>query len=267
MERNLLLSGNNIGYDMVVGNAETLGFFSTWLASEYVADGVGEVTVDSLPVLRDSPGGFDFMTHDDRACILRGGCPNLGYFDVIQPSRAGPGVETAVEYVRSDMTDLPAGVAYTDTTGYQTVTLGFGVEFMSRALLPDGSYAPGVSDRVDLMANIMDYFGKESTGPGTGADEEPAFVTRLNHPRPNPFNPATTIEYGVAAAGRVTIRVFDAAGRVVRTLVDSHVEAGPHTAIWDGTTDSGHRAASGVYFIRMESAEQFGATRKLVLLK
>jgi hypothetical protein len=269
-ERNLLLSGNNIGYDMTVGAAETLGFFSTWLASEYVSDGIGEVTVDSLPGLRNFPGGVDFMTHDDRACILRGGCPSLGYFDVIQPSRAGPGVETALEYVRSDMTTLPAGVAYTDTTGYQAVTLGFGIEFMSHVLLPSGHFSPGASDRVDLIANIMDYFGKEATGPGTGTEGESPFVTRLGHPRPNPFNATTTVEYSVAASGHVTIRVFDAAGRVVRTLVDLEIVAGEHRAAWDGSTDSGHRAASGVYFVRMEAAGKRGSfrgMRKLVLLK
>jgi len=269
-ERDLLLSGNNIGHDLTVGVAETLGFYSDWLASEYVCDGVGVVTTDSLPVLRNYPAGFDFMTHDDNACILRGGCPSLGYFDVIRPSRAVAGIETAVEYVKEDMTSLPAGVAFTDTSGYQTVTLGFGIEFMSHALLPDGHYSPGVSDRVDMMANIMEYFGKEPTGTPTGTEEGEVFANRLGHARPNPFNPVTTIDYSLATGGRATIRVFDAAGRVVRTLVDRNIEPGEHRAIWDGTTDTGNRAASGVYFVKMEAAgssRAFEAARKLVLLK
>jgi len=210
------------------------------------------------------------MTHDDNTCILRGGCPSLGYFDVIQPSRAGAGIEIAVEYVKEDMTSLPAGVAFTDTSGYQTVTLGFGMEFMSHALLPDGHYSPGVADRVDMMANIMEYFRKSPTGTPTGSEEGGVFANRLGHARPNPFNPVTTIDYSLAGENRVTIRVFDAAGRVVRTLVDSQVEAGLHTAVWDGATDTGSRAASGVYFVRMKAdraAKGFRASRKLVLLK
>jgi hypothetical protein len=269
-ERNLLLSGNNIGHDLVVGGAETLGFYSTWLVSEYVSDGVGEVNVDSLPMLRNYPAGFDFMTFDDNSCILRGGCPSLGYFDVIQPSRAIDGVETAVEYVRSDMTSLPAGVAYTDSTGYQTVTLGFGMEFMSDALLPTGHYAPGASDRVDLMANIMDYFAKAPTGPGTGTEDNEVFVTRLSQVCPNPFNPRTTIAYSLAGRSLVSIRVYDVAGRVVRTLVDGEAEAGPHVIVWDGTTGSGQRAASGVYFVKVEGSGDSGAfseTGKAVMLK
>ena len=116
----------------------------------------------------------------------------------------------------------------------------------------------------------MEFLGESPTAPGTGTPDASAFVNRLTHARPNPFNPVTTIDYSLATGGRATIRVFDAAGRVVRTLVNSPVEAGPHTAVWDGTTDTGNRAASGVYFVKMETAGHAGAfraTRKLVLLK
>jgi hypothetical protein len=202
--------------------------------------------------------------------VLRGGCPELGDFDVIQPYPGVDGAELVAEYVKADLTMRPAGVAYTDSAGYQAVTLGFGMEFMSDAPLPTGHYASGASDRVDLMANIMEYFGKEPTGPGTGTEGNEAIVTKLSHPRPNPFNPATTIAYSLAGRSNVAIRVYDVAGRVVRTLVDGEVEAGEHVIVWDGTTDSGKHAASGVYFVKMETAGQTGAlraTRKLVLLK
>jgi hypothetical protein len=175
------------------------------------------------------------------------------------------------EYVTGDMTVWPAGVAYTDTTlGYQTVNLGFGIEFMIGDLKLDGRYTTGCPDRVDLMANIMEYFGKTPTGPGTGTDGGGEFVNRLHHARPNPFNPVTTIDFSLATAGHTTVRVFDCAGRVVRTLVDSPVDAGPHTVVWDGTTDTGSRAASGVYFVKMETEGSTGAfreVRKAVLLK
>jgi len=269
-ERNLLLTGNDIGKELIGDGDDTLGFYGDWLAVEYLANSVGPVLVDSLPGLRDFAGGFDFMTYDDRQCILRGACPELSYFDVIQPNPGIDGAELVAEYVKADLTTRPAGVAYTDTSGYQTVTLGFGVEFMSDLLLPDGHYATGTSDRVDLMANIMEYFQKAPTGPGTGSEGNGVFVTKLSQARPNPFNPATTIAYSLASRSRVTIRVYDVAGRVVTTLVDGEVDAGPHVIVWDGRTDSGERAASGVYFVRMETTgptDGFRATRKLVFLK
>jgi len=267
-ERNLLLTGNDIA--SALGGADSLGFLATWLATEYLDDAVGDAMVDSVPGLRDFAGGFDFMTYDDRECVLRGGCPELRDFDVIQPYPGVFGAELIAEYVKADMTTRPAGVAYTDSMGYQTVTLGFGMEFMSDFPLPTGYYASGTSDRVDLMANIMDYFAKAPTGPGTGTEDNEAFVTKLSQARPNPFNPRTTIEYSIAAPGYVTLRVYDLAGRVVRTLVDRDVEPGEHKVVWDGTTDAGQRAASGVYFVKMEIAGDSGAfraARKLVLLK
>ena len=272
-ERNLLLTGNDIGYELVEAGDETLGFYTQWLAVEYLGDAVGEATVDSVPGLRDFAGGFDFMTHGDGECVLRGGCPWLASFDVIQPYPGVPGAELVAEYVRIDLEPRPAGVAYTDSTGYQTVALGFGMEFMSGnedAALPSGHYPPGISDRVDLMANIMEYFAKEPTGPGTGAEDNEVLVTTLSHARPNPFNPSTTIAYSLAGRSRVTIRVYDLAGRVVRTLVDGEAEPGEHVTVWDGTTDSGERAASCVYFVKMEGsgdASRFSKVSKIVMLK
>ena len=164
----------------------------------------------------------------------------------------------------------PAGVAYsTPLMTYQTVNLGFGFESMmggEEVSLPDGHYAAGINDRVDLMANIMEYFGKAPGGPGTGVDEQFTSDTRLARAYPNPFRPSTTIEYTLSSPGRVTLRVYDPAGRVVATLVDAMVEPGRHEAVWDGRTSTGERAASGVYFMRME-AGGFPSARKVVLLR
>lgn len=176
------------------------------------------------------------------------------------------GAELIAEYVVDGVGTFPAGVAYTHPTlGYQTVNLGFGIEFMLGDRMGNGFFLSGAPDRVDLMENIMHYFGimaheTEIDGP------DGALTTALGHARPNPFNPVTTIDYSVAVPGRVALRVYDVAGRLVRTLIDSELEPGEFEAPWDGTTVEGLRAASGVYFVRMES-DGFTASEKLVLLK
>lgn len=189
----------------------------------------------------------------------------------MQPVPAVTGAETVAEYVTEDAEVWPAGVAYTHPTmGYQTVNLGFGIEFMADALLPDHTYSSGAADRVDLMFNIMEYFGKAPGGPGTGVSDGPAVVTRLACAAPNPFNPVTTVAYSTARRGRVTLRIHNLAGRVVRTLVDDARDPGEYEAVWDGSTDTGGHAASGVYFIRMTAPAGeggFSDTRKVVLLK
>jgi minor extracellular serine protease Vpr len=84
--------------------------------------------------------------------------------------------------------------------------------------------------------------------------------------RPNPFNPVTTISYSVPAAGHVSLQIFSVTGRLVRTLVDQVVPAGLGEAVWDGRTDDGTAAGSGVYFYRFKSGTTT-ETRRLVMSK
>lgn len=91
-------------------------------------------------------------------------------------------------------------------------------------------------------------------------------VFRLVQNSPNPFNPVTTVAYHVPHKSEVTIRVYDVAGRLVRTLVDGLEEPGVHEAAWDGRSDRGQSVGSGVYFCVME-ADGFRDSRKMTLLK
>jgi hypothetical protein len=83
---------------------------------------------------------------------------------------------------------------------------------------------------------------------------------------PNPFNPSTTIRYEIKEATRVKLRVYDVAGRLVRTLVDESRKPDRYKAVWNGTNNRGQSVATGVYFYRLE-AGSFVSTKKMVLLK
>jgi exo-beta-1,3-glucanase (GH17 family) len=83
---------------------------------------------------------------------------------------------------------------------------------------------------------------------------------------PNPFNPSTTIRFAVSKPTHVTIKIYDAQGREVRTLVDRPFAAGKFVEIWDGRNDGEVSVMSGVYFVRMQTAE-FVQVRKLVLVR
>ena len=84
---------------------------------------------------------------------------------------------------------------------------------------------------------------------------------------PNPFNPATTIRYGLPTAEAVSLVIYNVLGAKVATLeAGRHKEAGYHAVIWDGRSDAGTLVASGVYFVRMR-AGAFVQTRQVVLVK
>ncbi len=101
---------------------------------------------------------------------------------------------------------------------------------------------------------------------GTGIHASPAGRFALMQNVPNPFNPATDIRFAVPAAGTVRLSIFDAAGRLVRTLLDGTVARGEHSVRWDALDVRGARVSAGVYFYTLE-APAFSQTRKMILLK
>ncbi|MBU8921419.1 MAG: T9SS type A sorting domain-containing protein, partial [Bacteroidales bacterium] len=101
----------------------------------------------------------------------------------------------------------------------------------------------------------------------TGDDPSPApLATYLSQNYPNPFNPTTNIRFGLMETGHVSLRIYDAAGRLVREVIDGDIPAGHYNENWDGLSTDGSRAASGVYFYRL-STKSFTETKKMILLR
>ncbi len=109
----------------------------------------------------------------------------------------------------------------------------------------------------------IDIGGYEGAG-GTGVDGVVAGVAFLSPGRPNPFRSDTRLAFS-SPGGAVTACVYDVAGRKVHTLLDRVVGAGEQEVRWDGTDDRGRRVASGVYFIRVETAEEAGILRVVLI--
>ena len=164
---------------------------------------------------------------------------------------------------RTDTWAIPATVLAAGRVG---ATDNAKVELRLR-LTSDGSFSPedgnycGIGWWVDQL---------EVTGTPTGVDELPGLTTtaaQLRPPVPNPFNPLTVLPYYVpAGAQAVTLRMFDAQGRAVRTLVSGPVATGWQDARWDGRDDTGKRVASGLYFATLQ-VDGVQHRRKVALVK
>jgi len=84
---------------------------------------------------------------------------------------------------------------------------------------------------------------------------------------PNPFNPATTIRYGLPKAERVTLKVYTLLGEEVLTMINDELKtAGYHAAIWDGRNQNGRQVASGMYIYRLRAGSVV-MTRKMALVQ
>jgi hypothetical protein len=97
------------------------------------------------------------------------------------------------------------------------------------------------------------------------ADVLPAFSLAQSYP--NPLGAAARIQYELRRSARVGLRVYDLAGRLVRTLVSQESQTvGIHTVVWDGRGDRGRSVGPGVYFCRIDVGGE-AATMKMVLVK
>jgi flagellar hook assembly protein FlgD len=77
----------------------------------------------------------------------------------------------------------------------------------------------------------------------------------LHPPRPNPFNPNTTLQFELPRSGVVWLRIYDVTGRLVRTLVrGEEYPAGIGSVPWNGQDDVHRPAASGGYLVRLDNA-------------
>ncbi|TMQ65330.1 MAG: T9SS type A sorting domain-containing protein [Candidatus Eisenbacteria bacterium] len=162
---------------------------------------------------------------------------------------------------------------YGDGTSFASPLVA-GVCGLTRARMP-GLTPQQIIAHVVATGDLVTY--DHPIGPRVNAYRalsEPAVdVEPLAPPRtafgsawPNPFGRATTIDFALAAAAPVRLRVYDNAGRLVRTLIEATLPAGRHAAIWDGTSSDGRTLGSGIYFAALESGGR-RAVRKIVITR
>jgi hypothetical protein len=82
----------------------------------------------------------------------------------------------------------------------------------------------------------------------------------LGYNYPNPFNPTTTIRYGLPKATNVSLKIYNTLGQMVSTLVEERKEAGYHQVQWNANVPS------GVYFYRLQAGE-YVEIKRMILLK
>jgi photosystem II stability/assembly factor-like uncharacterized protein len=116
--------------------------------------------------------------------------------------------------------------------------------------------------------------GKQSVRDRYGAPK--AFALGQN--TPNPFSGSTVIHYQLPEPARATLRIYDVAGRGVRTLTDVVQKAGYYSIAWDGGDEEGNKVGAGIYFYRLQACSElavgetgrtadFTEMRKMVVLR
>jgi hypothetical protein len=154
----------------------------------------------------------------------------------------------------ADSSNWPAGVRY-DPENDGTPIGSLGVhEHWNNATAMEYSRNLGTGNGIELLKlNAVASLAEKEVGlPGE---------VLLEQNYPNPFNPSTVVGYQIPVRGHMTLKVYDAAGRVVTVLANGERGAGRYTVTWDASD-----LPSGVYFCRL-TMEGFTQTRKMLLIR
>ncbi len=221
-------------YDIYAQRVNALG------AVQWAADGVAISTAEGyqfLPLLTSDDTGGAIITWQD----LRSGY----YWDIYAQRVSASGT---VQWV-------PDGVAICTATGDQ----------VAPQLTSDGAGGAIITWQ-DYGGGNADVYAQRVPAGIANVPLTPQAATGLSQNVPNPFNPLTHIKFSVATPGEVSLRIYDIAGRMLRTLVRGWREPGEYSETWDGKGDDGRSLPSGVYFYTLKTSD-YTASHKMVLLK
>jgi hypothetical protein len=181
---------------------------------------------------------------------------------------------------------LRAAVAALLNAAHPDLSYGFG-DGSDGAVIDavDAALASMDRDMILDLAGDLDYHNNEGDPhcfDGMEEEEEPETPmapslmmspdeTSAPQNYPNPFNPETWIPFKLAESANVSIEIYDAMGRIVRTLDLGNLPGGYYldkskAAYWDGRNEFGESVTSGLYFYKL-TAGSFSAMRRMVILK
>lgn len=247
-------------------SAFTLASYSTRGYSSYYGVGSGTVPpgalsefssrgkrVDGVSVMEiAAPGNYDVYTPRSQ---YSPGASFGGYRQFSGTSAAGPHIAAGAALV------LQASPGLTPFDVKQRITA---------SAARDAYTGPDYNDSWGYgKIRILDAVAPLIVVAQAGAPQAPAGALEQNFP--NPFNPLTTVTYvlpSIEGRERFAIRVYDAQGRLAKTLMDGEWGPAPvkGTATWSGTDETGRSVSSGVYFIHLE-ARGYDSSVKAVLVR
>jgi hypothetical protein len=261
----LWVCGDNVAEELEgMGRPQPLSFLHTWCGVDFLRHSYYDETGGDLgggivnPLLMgDADAGV--FTHGGvpDAFYIYGGCPVLNQFDVLGKINLG---KYALDYPDYGGNHYYAGIANTrlNSAGYDVRTMWFGFSF--QYIRDDvGSYP---IDRMHIAHDVFSWM-QYPTNP-MQAEIPSAYKLAQNFP--NPSNPMTSISFDMKEKGLVTLKIYNVAGQLVRTLFDGTKDAGFYSITWDGKNNRGAKVGSGIYLYKMET-KGFIATKKMVVLR
>lgn len=259
-----------VRYNLYVWSSGGYSIFKYTLINPDDTTQIGRVGLDIIPKIENSWGGematYDETTglmamfeHDTAYAGMKVLSPDVVSLDMFGWYGDYHADSALYEHITHDQID----VLYDDLELEPVMIFGF-----AESSIPAGdsvevyvAFSIG-TDSTTMVANMA---LAETAYAGLLAIDAPRSEIpvgyHLSQNYPNPFNPSTTIEFSVSSTENVLLSVYDLSGRLVTTLVDDRLLAGPHRVDF-----SGENMSTGVYFYTLKVGK-YSTTRKMVLLK
>jgi hypothetical protein len=263
----LWVCGDDVAYDLDgLASTPALTLMSTWCGVDFVATSYFEETggrtgggIVTPLITGDTDAGVFVHAGVPDKFYAFGGCWIINQFDVLEKTANG---KHALSYPVYNATNRYAAIASSQFNhgGFNVNTMWFGFSF--QYVRDADGLAPLVRN---ALAKSAFSWMQHVVNLNIVAAETPK-ITKLAQNFPNPFNPSTTIKFDLKEKGFVTLKVYNVAGQLVRTLVDGERDAASYSIAWDGRNNLGTDVASGIYFYKMET-NGFNDTKKMVLVR
>jgi len=138
-------------------------------------------------------------------------------------------------------------------------------DYKARGARSDGSQPSNLTptnNRPNIRLLVATLPGIEQTNPVI-----PSSKTILYSPKPNPvINGLVHISFLLAEPSRISLKIYDASGRAVKTLVNEKMNSGVYNKVWNGKDDNNQSVAEGIYFCTLETANQ-NLIKKIIYTK
>ena len=203
--------------------------------------------------------------------------------DIFVSQNAFIGAQNGLDVEASDV------IFYVDGSGSSAVNIGQKCEIFANIYVSDGDlefknkvHATGsfIAQNViigkEVQLTLDSYFvngaiqtpAAAQTDLGTNTLITPALPEQfsLEQNYPNPFNPTTTIRFTLPEASRVSLRIYNNLGQLVKTLLSEDRDAGYYNVVWDTKNANGQQVSAGVYLYRI-TAGNYIDTKKMILMK
>ena len=238
----LFVSGSEIGWDLDnKGSTNDKAFIHDYLKVTYVNDDAENYHITGSAGSEFEDIDLYFSENGSEEGTYAEDYPD--YFSV------SGGSEVVLQYGNSRNAALAfTGTFSGGTAEGQVITMGFPFEVII-----------GSGDKNALAGKVLEYMGHH-LAPGVEEIIPAEFTLSQNYP--NPFNPSTAIQYELAEAADINIRIFDMRGREIQRIIQGRQEAGQHKIIFNGTM-----LPSGMYVYGLELNGVIVESRKMIVNK